>query len=265
MRGPLAFIGTVKIFLLTFKIVTKMKTKLWIFALAMICASFSLISSCSKDDDDSHTVKDIDGNVYHTVTIGTQVWIVENLNVTKYNDGTEIPHVFDNDEWRNLTTGAYCNYDNYKSNASIYGRLYNWYALNTGKLCPKGWHVPSSAEWYILKEYLTNNGYGYEGSGDDIAKSLADTSGWRSSDKAGDVGNDQASNNSSGFSGLPGGNREPEGMYSFMHDSGYWWSISESEYNTSSAYIRRLFFLGDQFEGWSLPKKYGLSVRCIKD
>ena len=101
------------------------------------------------------TVTDIDGNVYHTVTIGTQTWMVENLKTTKYNDGTAIPLVTDSTAWLNLTTPGYCWYNNdaatYKN---TYGALYNWFTVNTSKLAPSGWHVPTDAEWTTLITYL---------------------------------------------------------------------------------------------------------------
>ena len=100
-------------------------------------------------------VVDIDGNVYHTVTIGTQVWMVENLKTTKYNDGTAIPLVTDNTAWGALTTPGYCWYNNDSATyKNTYGALYNWYAVNTGKLAPTGWHVPTDSEWTVLTTYL---------------------------------------------------------------------------------------------------------------
>ena len=119
-----------------------------------------LSSSCSKKSDSSNTptattVSDADGYVYHTVTIGAQVWMVENLKTTKYNDGTAIPLVTDSTAWAILTIPGYCWYNNdavtYKA---TYGALYNWYAVNTGKLAPKGWHVPADAEWTKLITFL---------------------------------------------------------------------------------------------------------------
>ena len=103
-----------------------------------------LINSCSKDEAENNpaSITDKDGNVYTSVTIGTQVWMVENLKTTKYNDGTPIPNVTDNTEWSNLTTPAYCWYDNDITKKNPYGALYNGYAVRTGKLCPTGWHVP---------------------------------------------------------------------------------------------------------------------------
>jgi len=155
------------------------------------------------------SMTDIDGNTYKTVTIGTQTWMAENLKVTKYNDGTNIPNVTDDTEWGNLTTGAYCNYNNDQSNVATYGRLYNWYAVNTGKLCPTGWHVPSDAEWTTLEDYLIANGYNYDGTTIDnkIAKAMASSSGWESYSEVGVIGNDDypEKQNASGFTALPGG------------------------------------------------------------
>jgi len=118
-------------------------------------------SSCKKKDDNNNPtttagkVTDIDGNVYDTVKIGTQIWIIENLKTTKYNDGTSIPMVTDSAAWINLTTPGYCWHKNTSASyKNTYGALYNWYAVNTGKLAPKGWHVPSDAEWTTLITYL---------------------------------------------------------------------------------------------------------------
>ena len=100
------------------------------------------------------TVADIDGNIYNTVKIGNQAWMAENLKTTKYNNGTEIPLIVDKPAWEALMTGGYCWYNNEDVNKNIYGALYNWYAVNTGNLCPIGWHVPSYNEWDILAAYL---------------------------------------------------------------------------------------------------------------
>ena len=100
-------------------------------------------------------INDIDGNAYNKVTIGRQTWLVENLRTTKYNDGTLIPLVQDNTAWSNLITPGYCWFDNDEvANKNPYGALYNWYAVNTGKLCPSGWHVPTDTEWTTLIDNL---------------------------------------------------------------------------------------------------------------
>jgi len=101
------------------------------------------------------TITDIDGNYYTTVTIGTQVWMVENLKTTKYNDGTGIPLVTDNTVWCNLSTPGYCWYNNDETTyKNPYGALYNWHTVHTGKLCPSGWHVPTDSEWITLTSYF---------------------------------------------------------------------------------------------------------------
>ena len=140
----------------------KRKQFIQLLSIAVLLLAFA--TACDKTDDpggdtpSAGTVKDADGNKYNTVKIGNQVWMVENLKTTKYNDGTEILNVTSDTQWANLTTGAYCNYDNLESNAEIYGRLYNWYAVNTGKLAPAGWHVPTDDDWIILENYLIANG-----------------------------------------------------------------------------------------------------------
>ena len=229
----------------------------------------------------STTVTDVDGNIYNKVTIGTQVWMKENLKTTKYNDGTAIPNITDDSTWAKLTTGAYSDYNNTPSNSIIYGRLYNWYtadnnaatkvASNGGKnVCPTGWHIPADAEWTTLTDYLTNNGYGYEGSGSDIAKSMAATSGWNTDPTAGNVGNDQASNNSSGFTALPSGGRNDAfpraghfGPFGSVGNFGLWWS--STEYSSVSAYYRGMSFNGSLVSRDATSKRYGYSVRCLKD
>ncbi|MFZ4572381.1 MAG: fibrobacter succinogenes major paralogous domain-containing protein [Bacteroidales bacterium] len=119
-----------------------------------------ILSSCSKNTDGNPapipgTTTDVDGNLYHSVTIGTQVWMDENLKTTKYNDGSSIPLVTDSIAWINMTTPGYCWYhNNAAAYKNTYGALYNWYAVNTGKLAPTGWHVPTDAEWTILVAYL---------------------------------------------------------------------------------------------------------------
>lgn len=212
------------------------------------------------------TVTDIEGNVYKTITIGTQEWMAENLKTTKYNDGTSIPLVTGVTEWSNLTTPGYCWYDNDETTyKDTYGALYNWYTVNTDKLCPSGWHVPTDTEWTELENYLIANGYNYDGTttGNKIGKSLVATSGWNSSSGVGDVGNDQSSNNATGFSAFPGGYRYYDGNFRNVGDSGYWWSSSES--STSNAYSRYLHYYRNYLGRYDHRKHYGFSVRCLRD
>lgn len=212
-------------------------------------------------------VQDIDGNVYKTIKIGTQVWMVDNLKTTHYNDGTAIPEVSDATAWSNLTTPGYTWYDNDSTmHAELHGALYNYYAVadtNSLNVCPVGWDVPTDAEWTILTDFLEDSGFGYGGSGADISKSMASTFGWTSSGTAGRVGNDQGTNNSSGFSGLPGGRRDSDGTFNFVGSLGYWWS--STEYLTSSAWHRYLFYNNDDVYRNFGPKGFGFSVRCLRD
>ena len=216
------------------------------------------------------TITDVDGNVYNTVTIGTQVWMAENLKTTKYNDGAAITNITDNTAWAALTTPSYCWYSNdattYKA---TYGALYNWYTVdvaNNGNknVCPTGWHVPTDAEWTILTDYLTNNSYGYGGSGSSIGKSMAATSGWTTYATAGTIGNDQSSNNSSGFKALPGGYRScVDGQFYSIGSSSFWWN--STEYFTSGAGLRNMLFSGSGVFINLDNKQNGYSVRCILD
>lgn len=194
------------------------------------------------------TVTDHDGNVYNTVKIGTQVWMAENLKTTKYNDNTAIPLVTDNSEWRSLTTPAYCWYDNDISNKTTYGALYNWYTVNTGKLCPTGWHVPSDEEWTILTNYLGSMAGG--------RMKETGTTHWRSP-------NSDAPNDSK-FTALPAGWRLLGGTFLSIGDFGYWWSATESA--NDNAYIRSMYSSDGGVKNSSTSSKMnGLSVRCLRD
>ena len=210
---------------------------------------------------------DADGNSYKVVTIGTQTWMAENLKTTQYNDGTTIPNVTDNTSWANLTTGAYSWYNNdaatYKN---TYGALYNWYTVNTGKLAPKGWHVATDAEWTTLENYLTANGYNYDGStsGDYYAKSLAATTDWGTDTYTGTIGTDLSKNNSTGFSALPGGGRNDGGTFGGVGNYGYWWS--STEYSTGCAWSRYMYYYYSNVGRDSFSfKQDGFSVRCVRD
>ena len=197
----------------------------------------------------SSSITDADGNVYTSVTIGTQEWMTENLRTTKYSDGTVIPNVTSNSDWSNLSTGAWCNYSNSSTNDATYGKLYNWYAVNTNKLCPTGWHVPSDAEWTVLTDYLAADGHsGAEG------RALKATSGWNS----GGNGTDDY-----GFLGLPGGSRSPNGDFCHIGNSGYWWSSSQNDPN--NAWSRDLGNYNGIVNRNYNYNKHGFSVRCLRD
>jgi uncharacterized protein (TIGR02145 family) len=215
-------------------------------------------------------VIDIDGNVYNTVAIGTQTWLSENLKTTKYNDGTVIPIVTDNTAWGALATPAYCWYNNdattYKA---TYGALYDGYTVDAASngnknVCPTGWHVPTEAELSTLTNYLISANFGYIGISTAIGKSMASTSGWTTDPNAGNVGNDQVSNNSSGFTAFPSGGRSPSGPYGSIGEYAGWWS--SSKYSTTQT-----FYLDMQYDfnnvglGGYYPMNGGFAVRCLKN
>jgi uncharacterized protein (TIGR02145 family) len=213
------------------------------------------------------TVTDTDGNVYQTVKIGNQVWTVENLRTTKYNDGSAIPLVTDSAAWANFATPGYCYYGNTTNADSIrkFGALYNWYAVDTKKLAPIGWHVPTDAEWDTLQKYLIANGYNWDGTTDSnkIAKAMAAKADWWSNITLGGAGNDFRTNNRSGFSGLPGGGRF---WYGSFLEGGFctrWWSATA--YDVSTSLSRSL--IGGNVDLYLAPYKKGcgFSVRLVKD
>jgi uncharacterized protein (TIGR02145 family) len=195
-------------------------------------------------------VTDLDGNVYHTVTVGAQVWLVENLNVTHYRNGDPIPLIPDNPEWEGLTTGAYCDYDNDPGNAATYGRLYNWFAVADNRnIAPEGWHVSSDAEWTAMTTYL---------GGEEVAGGKLKEAGlthW--------LEPNYGATNETGFSALPGGHREYGGNYTYMYWGGGWWTSTAD--NPNDAWIRYLDH--GTYDVWNYleDKRYGRSVRCVKD
>ena len=219
-------------------------------------------------------VVDYDGNEYDVVEIGTQLWLVQNLKTTHYNDGEAIPNVEDGTTWAALTTGALCAYNNdWETYTCVtkpvvfdsikYGYLDNWYAATDARnIAASGWHVPTDTEWTTLTDYLINNGYGYEGSGNDIAKSMASQCNWSSSETLGTPGNDPASNNSSGFSGLPGGYRYDNGYFYHVGYVGGWWSSTES--STTKAWRWYMLHSGTGVFQTTDTKDYGFSVRLRK-
>lgn len=196
----------------------------------------------------AQTVTDIDGHVYNTVTIGTQVWMKENLDVATYRNGDAIPQVTDSVQWANLTTGAWCYYNNNADTGAIYGKLYNWYAVNDPRgLAPAGWHVPGDAEWTTLTDFL--GGYSVAGG---KMKEIG-TIHWQAP-------NAEATN-SSGFAGLPGGVRDEDGAFNYIGNYGFWWSSTES--NTTGAWNHLLYYYSGNMYRSKYYKRLGLSVRCL--
>jgi uncharacterized protein (TIGR02145 family) len=215
----------------------------------------------------SGAIVDGDGNIYTSVAIGTQEWLVENMKTTKYNDGvTSLGTDFTG------TAPAYAWYNNDISNKPVYGALYNWYAVDAassgGKnICPCGWHVPTDAEWTILENYMIENGYNYDGTttGNKIGKALADSTSWDSSTNEGAIGNTDypTYRNKSGFTALAAGNVYPGSVFVNLGSNGDFWS--STQYSDSWAWFR---YLGSQnvfsFRNQK-DKVVGISVRCVKD
>jgi uncharacterized protein (TIGR02145 family) len=201
----------------------------------------------------SISVTDIDGNLYNTVQIGTQLWMLENLKVTHYNDGSSIPLVTDNSTWISLSTGAYCNYNNDENNVTTYGRMYNFYAVaDNRRLCPAGWHIPSGGEWSTLIDYLGGTGV----AGGKMKET--GTMHWTSPNNG--------ATNESGFTGLPGGFRDPDqGEYHDLGTSANFWSSTEDNLWCGYCAIRIVIFTDNSGLNYDNNKRsYGYSVRCIQ-
>jgi uncharacterized protein (TIGR02145 family) len=200
----------------------------------------------------AQTVTDIEGNIYNTVTIGTQVWMKENLKTTKYNDETSIPNETNETNWKTLTTPSYCWYVNDSNKYKVtYGALYNWYTINSGKLCPIGWHSPTNSDWTILTTYL-----GGESVAGGKLKETGNTH-WYSPN--------YGATDESSFTALPGGFRNEFGSFQYLSSGGYWWSATE--YNDSNALSRIILYrdctVNVNYNG--NDKRMGFSVRCLRD
>jgi len=198
----------------------------------------------------SQTVKDGDGNTYLTINIGKQVWMAVNLKTTKLNDGKPIPLVTEEKKWEELKTPAYCWYNNDIKNKDVYGALYNWYTVNTGKLCPKGWHVSTDPEWDTMIDFLG----GTNEAGDKLKE--AGIEHWKNYLST--------ATNDFDFTALPGGMRYFTGGFPIFGDSyAIWWT--STEYSTSQSVCRGLHDSSSQVFKASDNKRSGFSVRCIMD
>jgi uncharacterized protein (TIGR02145 family) len=191
------------------------------------------------------SVSDVDGNSYKTVIIGTQEWMSENLKTTKYNDGSAIQLIQVQSTWASFTGGAYSDYENMPQNSEVYGRLYNFYAVEgTKNVCPQGWRVPSTADWTTLENYLGTSL---------AARKLKSTSGW--------LGDGANGTNETGFGALPSGFRDATG-FGLQGTLGYWWTNSAA---SSSAAIGILMSINSYLEKPVLNKQNGIAIRCIKN
>lgn len=193
---------------------------------------------------------DIDGNVYQTVKIGGKEWMAENLRTSKFRDGTSIPQITDNTLWANTTSSAWCWYNNDNPFEKPYGKLYNGYAVNDSRgLCPVGWDVPTNAEWTIMTDLFG----GLNFAGGPLKKE--GTIHWESPNTG--------ATNESGFYGLPGGSRFSNGSFFLIRQFGFWWSGTEVD--SEVAWFHGLLYNDVIVNRNSFNKKYGLSVRCVKN
>lgn len=218
-----------------------------------------LLIVCSGDHVNQHpetvsdriagTVTDIDGNVYQTVKIGRQWWMVENLKVTRYSNGDTISIVNNWKEWVDIEIGACCSYENDRNNIEIYGLLYNWFAVNDERdIAPEGWHVPSDTEWQVLIEYLGGN----DSAGGKM-KATSDTY-WQQPN----IG----ASNKSGFSALPAGFRHYIGAYGELGTQTTFWS--SSAYKDTIPVVRELEYDITGVDRYGAYRRNGYSIRCVR-
>lgn len=223
------------------------------FYLLMLLAVLSACHTGREDLPGGDLLVDVDGNRYSTIAIGNQVWMAEDLKTTRYYDGTPIPRVENYDEWAELTLPAYSWYNNDTAKREEFGALYNFYAVETGKLCPEGWHVPSDEEWIILESSLG----GASNAGGALKE--AGTDHWKTPNTG--------ASNESGFTALPGGYRSYNGTFNWMRTYGLWWSSSEKSWYGGPPRViyRDLRYDGQDMRRNISDKASGLSVRCIKN
>jgi uncharacterized protein (TIGR02145 family) len=208
------------------------------------------------------SVADIDGNVYNTIIIGSQEWMIENLKTTRYTNGSEIPNITNGNQWTQLNNGAWCHYENNAAYGEIYGNLYNWFTVVDSRgLCPTGWHVPFDTEWKQLELELGMplsevSQVDYRGDSLNIGGQMKTIELWQLPN----IG----ATNSSGFSGLPGGGRQFGSQFLYINTLGLWWSASESSNNTSWGR-----YLDNENAGiyrhYAFFQTEGKSIRCVRD
>lgn len=207
--------------------------------------------SCRKETEKPPgPVSDFEGNTYKTIKAGTQIWMAENLRSAKFNDGTDISPIPGSAQWKDIIAPGYCWYDNDSiTNSATFGALYNGYAVNSGKLCPTGWHIPAIDEWQQLREFLTDT----ISEGGKLKE--AGTVHWMTPNKG--------ATNSSGFTALPSGFRYTDGSFiAIQYYTGFW---SASEIGSDNELFLGLYYGDASATMNSVSKKYGLSVRCVKD
>jgi uncharacterized protein (TIGR02145 family) len=260
-----------------------------------VCIIFSIITITYSQQQ--NPVMDIDSNIYKTIKIGNQIWFAQNLRTKRLNDKTKIPKVKDSKKWNNFNSAAYCIYNDEDTITEDFGLLYNWYAVETGKLCPNGWHVPSKDDWSELEDYLIANGYNFDGSlkSNKIAPSLSQIDAWGDLNKPGVPG--KLNTNKSAFSAFPAGVRqmrttttniggEPQMRTNSINNNqtsdGWWeysgrgvstswwtssgfglyatyWTLCQETYRINGIPTNRYFY------NLYIDKNQGYSIRCLKD
>jgi uncharacterized protein (TIGR02145 family) len=209
----------------------------------------------------ANTVTDIDGNVYQTVTIGSQVWMAENLRVTHFRNGDPIPNVIDDATWSGLTSGAYCEYDDNIYVVDLFGRLYNWYAVSDIRgIAPEGWHVATDDDWKQLEIFLG------------MSPGEADAEMDRGTDEGGKLKDSSAglwvapntgATDENGFAAKPSGSRNYEGFYDYATYRAYFWTSTPSYATTP--WFRSLHYNHSRIYRYYNNWRLGYSVRCVKD
>jgi len=198
----------------------------------------------------NETVVDIDSNIYHTVKIGKQTWMVENLRTSRYRNGDTIPCISDSKAWNYATTGGYCFYKNDEMEEKVYGKIYNWYAVNDSrKIAPDGWHVATLDDWKKLIDFLGGN---KKAGGKLKEKEFLH---WKTPNKN--------ASNINGFTALPGGYRFYNGNFGFLGETGAWWVATE--HNTAEAWSICIRHIDGEVLEMKGIKANGFYVRCVKD
>jgi uncharacterized protein (TIGR02145 family) len=224
----------------------KVKFLLKLFCINLLMV-FTIVNIATAQS--SGVVQDQEGNNYKTITIGKQVWMAENLRTTKYNDGTSIPQVSDKNAWIVLSTPAYCWYNNDTIFKNKYGALYNGYAVNTEKLCPRGWHISTDSEWSVLVDLSG----GETAAGGKLKES--GTKNWSEPNTG--------ATNETGFSSIPGGTRFSNGLFFSMKNTGSWWTPNKS--NALNGWYWSLNYSSKTVTRNFTDLTNGNSVRCVKD
>lgn len=231
--------------------------------LSLLLIVLLALISCHKNPTESEqngivtgTIRDVEGNIYKIIRIGKQWWMAENLRVTQYRNGEWIINVTGSKTWSDLTVGAYCYYDNDFDKAKNYGNLYNWNALvDRRNLAPEGWHIPTDDDWQELVDYL--GGETLAGGEMKSVGSIENNDGlW--------AGSNESGTDEFGFSALPAGYRNQNGLYNGKDSSAYFWSSTEKGNNTA-VYRYLNHDNSTVYRDDSGLKQAGYSIRCVRD